>query len=606
MGLMKIATYHKMLGDYVEFFKGEFKDFVIEDLYQELLQILIENDRLVSWREYKTEIINFIKKGTKKNYEIISALSESKLVAENIKYYRDHYRKKEYFNNPKWDRIYISTLFTFHWKKTIETINYFKLLCKSLNEVKVGGVAATLLPVEFEQETGIIPHKGLLNQAGIYDDNEIIIDNLPLDYSILNEINYVYPENEGYYGYMTRGCVRRCKFCAVPQLEPKYNCFISIKDQIDYVRDKYGEKRNLLLLDNNVLASERFDEIINEIKACGFYKDATFIEPNVYEITIKDLRNLKLNYKGHLKKITSLYKWLYKKVSIEEKSKIYEILATNYLLEADTATKEKILSTYNFFSPLFGKYHNTIKKLRYVDFNQGVDSRFVTPEKMKKLSEIPIRPLRIAFDSWKFKDSYERSIRLAAENGIIHMSNYLLYNYSEDPVDLYKRLKLNIDLCEELGIKIYSFPMKYHPIQESEYFDNRNYIGEKWSRKFIRTIQAILNSTKGKVGTGKAFFEEAFGRDEIEFEKLLYMPESLIIYRNYFKENGITEDWYEKFIALDYIRKEKVKKIIEKNDFANIEKYKDEKDIFRILKYYTITKDNYKKIITVTDNFQEN
>ena len=57
-----------------------------------------------------------------------------------------------------------------------------------------------------------------------------------------------------------------------------------------------------------------------------------------------------------------------------------------------------------------------------------------------------------------------------------------------------------MDLCEELNISIYSFPMKYHPIEDPDYFSNRDYIGAKSNRKFIRTIQAVLNSTKGKVG----------------------------------------------------------------------------------------------------------
>ena len=37
-------------------------------------------------------------------------------------------------------------------------------------------------------------------------------------------IAYKYPENNAYYGYMTRGCIRNCSFCAVPTLPPKsYN-----------------------------------------------------------------------------------------------------------------------------------------------------------------------------------------------------------------------------------------------------------------------------------------------------------------------------------------------------------------------------------------------
>lgn len=169
---------------------------------------------------------------------------------------------------------------------------------------------------------------------------------------------------------------------------------------------------------------------------------------------------------------------------------------------------------------------------------------------MEKLFQIPIRPVRIAFDHWKLHDVYEKAVRTAVRHGHTSLSNYVLYNYEDTPIELYKRLELNVNLCEELGISIYSFPMKYHPIEDPEYFSNRDYIGSNWNRKFIRTIQAVLNSTKGKVGKGKSFFFKAFGKNEKEFIKLLYMPEAMIIYRFYFENIGMTDKWWDKFSLL--------------------------------------------------------
>jgi hypothetical protein len=144
--------------------------------------------------------------------------------------------------------------------------------------------------------------------------------------------------------------------------------------------------------------------------------------------------------------------------------------------------------------------------IRYIDFNQGVDARLVTDKKMKKLSEINIRPLRIAFDHYSMSDVYIKAIGTAHQHGITDLSNYLLYNFQDKPEELYYRMKINVDLCEELGVTVYSFPMKYHPIDDPKYFRNRDYIGKHWNRKFIRAIQAVLNATKGKIGRGKSFF----------------------------------------------------------------------------------------------------
>jgi len=591
---MKLSTYHKMLGDNVTFYKGNFKDFIAEELYSELLDKLVANDVSIDWCEHKKLLTDFITRGQQKDLNKLRQISDDTIIEKNLLYFKEIYRKKEYLNNPKWDRVCISTLFTFYWKETMSTINFFKKMCKSEKEVWVGGVAATVMPEEVFNETGIKPVEGLLDKAGIMDNNEIVIDLLPLDYSILNEIDYKYPESNGYYGYMTRGCTNKCTFCAVPKIEPDYNNYISIKVQIDYVKENFGEKQNLLLLDNNVLASDRFNEIIDEIKACGFVKNSKYIPINEYEMAIKGLRS-NYNDKGYIKQIIKLYKNLMPKLKNGKQQDAFFLLKEEKLTSEYTAEKEKILELDEYFAPLFNSVYKPVPRMRTVDFNQGLDARLLTREKAEKISEIPIVPLRIAFDSWKYRDTYEKAVRVSAEQGIKHMSNYLLYNYEDDPLDLYYRLKLNVELCEELNISIYSFPMKYHPIQDLKYFKNRTYIGKHWNRKFIRSIQAILNSTKGKIGKGKQFFEEAFGSNEKEFEKLLYMPEALIVYRFFYKKNGTTNAWWNDFTQLNEKKLVIAKKIIHMNNFDNINELSNDAEVLHVLNYYKISRDEAEK-----------
>jgi len=602
MGLMKLATYHKMLGDKVTFYKGDLRQFIIEQIYEELLKKLIINDPVLDWTEHRTCLLGYIQKGLSKNLDELSQLTESAIAIENIKYYRAYYVKKQYLNDPKWDRICITTLFTFYWAQTIDTINFFKPFCKNINEVLVGGIAASVVPDEIEKETGIKPFVGLLDKGGEYDDNEIIIDHLPLDYSILEEIDYVYPEHDGYYGYMTRGCVNKCPFCAVPRLEPKYCSYIPITKQIEAVSEAFGAKRNLLLLDNNVLASSDFEKIIDEIKACGFDGKTKYVEPNKYLITIHGLQS-GINDRGYIRSMIKQYQLLLsKQKDVSVKDELYQKLKTHKLNDIYTAKKDTILSLADYFAPFFEVMYKNIPKARYVDFNQGVDARILSrsPEKVKKLAEIPIRPLRVAFDDWRLRDTYEKAIRLAAENGIKDMSNYLLYNYEDKPVDLYRRLKLNIDLCEELGVSIYSFPMKYHPIDDPKYFRNRFYTGKYWNRKYIRAIQAVLNSTKGKIGRGKSFFNKAFGSNESEFEKLLYMPEAMIVYRLHFEENGLVDEWWEAFSRLPKEKLKTITLIIHENDFNNIETQTLDREILDVLYYYTIRREDAEKVINAS------
>lgn len=607
MGLMKIATYYRSLGDDVKFFKGDLKDLVLDNTYELLLKQLYANDSSIFWEKYKPDICLYLKKGSKEALEGIPLTSENVIIKALFKYYRKYFYNKYYFlpENRMYDRVGITTLFTFYWDITINTINFAKQLCKTEDGVMVGGVMATILAERVEQETGIKPFEGTLSQPGILDDNDIIIDTLPLDYSILEEIEYKYPVSNGYLAYMTRGCINKCAFCAVPKLEPEYKSYMPIAEQVKWAEEKFGGKKDLLLLDNNVLASCQYTQIIEEIKNAGFYKNSTFVEPNMYEVAIKNLQE-GYNERAYIKTVVRQYHILIQKYG-EKIQEIYDLLDSKYLLNDYTAKKEAILETYERIKPYFEEiYSKKRPKKRFVDFNQGIDSRLINDENMEKMFEIPIRPVRIAFDHWELHDIYEKSIRMAVKHGHTNLSNYILYNFKDKPIDLYRRLKLNVDLCDELGVSIYSFPMKYHPIEDPAYFSNRDYIGIHWNRKFIRTIQAILNSTKGKVGKGSSFFKKAFGSNEEEFKKLLYMPEAMIIYRMYFEEAGITDEWWNRFKRLSKEQLELAKPIIYSNVFDNYENTITDPEILSLLSYYRIKREDAEEAIKNKDNFAIN
>lgn len=596
MGLMKIATYYRNLGDEVIFFKGDLKELVLNDTYEALLKQLYVNDDSVFWEEYKPQICLYLKKGTKDILEEIPMIKENVIIGELFKYYRKYFYNKEYFlpQNRIYDRVGITTLFTFYWDITIETINFAKKLCKTPEGVMVGGVMATILKDKVYEATGIEPYAGTLSMPGVLDDNDIIIDTLPLDYSILEEIDYKYPAHDGYLAYMTRGCINKCAFCAVPKLEPEYKDYLPIAEQIKWSTEKFGGKKDLLLLDNNVLASCQYEHIIDEIKIAGFTNDSTFVEPNMFEVAIKNLRE-GYNERAYIKTVVRQYQMLIEKMG-EQIQDIYDLLEENHLLKDYTAKKDAILATYDIVKPYFEEiYSKNRPRKRYVDFNQGIDSRLITNENMKKMFEIPVRPVRIAFDHWELHEVYEQSVRIAVYNGHKNLSNYVLYNFKDKPIELYKRLELNVRLCDELGVSIYSFPMKYHPIEEPNYFSNRDYIGIHWNRKFIRTIQAILNSTKGKVGKGKSFFYKAFGKNEDEFFKLLYMPEAMIIYRTYFEDNGLTKEWLKYYTALSEQQLAIINPIIENNDFSDYDERVKEPEILKVLSYYRIKRADAEK-----------
>jgi len=372
-----------------------------------------------------------------------------------------------------WDRIYITTLFSFEWERTARSIDYaLDLAGGQAHRVFVGGIAASLMHERYIEDPkwrGVRFIKGLLGEAPavslgldpfdeeLYADdvNGKPIEDLVPDYSILDHIEYRYPVNDAYFTYASRGCVRKCAFCGVPKLEGGQRDTNSLTEVVDGVRKLYGEKRDLILMDNNVVASANFKDIISEIIDLGFERGAT-LKRGRYELQ------------------------------------------------------------------------------RRVDFNQGVDARILSrdPMYLQQLARIALKPLRIAFDHLGVKKPYSQAIRYSAEAGITELSNYMLYNFKDNPADLFERMRLNVELNEELGIRIFSFPMRYQPVTRPD----RGHVGDGWNSYYLRSMQVILQATHGIVSGAPEFFRKAFGDTFDEFENILLRPHHYIFNRYWYEQ----------------------------------------------------------------------
>ena len=311
--LMKLATYFRSVrGDDVRFFKGDLKHFAAQLLLEEFfagsstgqqnLFSLEYFDAARKYGKYEQDLLNFIRTGKSAYLEIIR--EEDYFYHEPLKKLHRRFKAEDF---PAFDIICVNSLFTFFFDTTVETINDAKKFLAPGGKIFVGGVAATLVPKFFEDATGIKPHIGLLDKPDdLGKDDDTIIDTLPPDYSILDEIDYKYPAADAYITYTTRGCIRKCAFCAVSKLEPEYKDHVPIFNQLKQTEEHFGAKRKLLLMDNNVLASAKFDEIVDEIKACGFGKGATYLPPDKYDVTLKNLRG-GFNTRANLRKMIRLY-----------------------------------------------------------------------------------------------------------------------------------------------------------------------------------------------------------------------------------------------------------------------------------------------------------
>lgn len=128
----------------------------------------------------------------------------------------------------EYDEIWITTLFTYN---IYEAVRLTAEATKRAKKVRVGGVAATLLP-DYFQHDGVEIHMGLHPEAEKYAPDYSLLEEEP-DYSIT---------------YASRGCVRKCKFCMVSRLEPKF------RNRRNWIQDLNPRAKRILFYDNNWLA----------------------------------------------------------------------------------------------------------------------------------------------------------------------------------------------------------------------------------------------------------------------------------------------------------------------------------------------------------------
>ncbi|RJQ78932.1 MAG: cobalamin-binding domain-containing protein [Desulfobacteraceae bacterium] len=171
-----------------------------------------------------------------------------------------------------WHRVYISSLFTWELPRTVKTILYYSKSVTSLKDIFVGGIGATLQPEYIKKRVECTVIEGQIEKRGVLGQNSPPIAHVIPDYSILNSVDYNYEGANAYFVRITKGCVRNCKFCAVPKLEPEFGLLAPLEQQTDAIKKVHGVKQNLIVMDNNVLAVEGIKNHLRVIEELGFTK----------------------------------------------------------------------------------------------------------------------------------------------------------------------------------------------------------------------------------------------------------------------------------------------------------------------------------------------
>lgn len=173
-----------------------------------------------------------------------------------------------------WHRVYVASLFTWELPRTVQTIKYYAASVDSTDRIIVGGVGATLLPHYIRNHVSCAVIEGPMDKRGLLGPNSRRIADMVPDYSILDTVPYDYKPRDAYFVRITKGCIRSCKFCAVPKLEREFGRLTPVDAQVGSVNRKYGERQNLIVLDNNILGIDGVENEIAEIRSMGFERGA--------------------------------------------------------------------------------------------------------------------------------------------------------------------------------------------------------------------------------------------------------------------------------------------------------------------------------------------
>jgi len=147
-------------------------------------------------------------------------------------------------------RIYVTSLYTWSWRPVWEAVRYYKARFPRA-EVWLGGIYASLMREHAALSGADVVWEGIFPEA----------EDLMPAYDLV-------PDWRATILFASRGCIRRCPFCAVPRIEgPLGHIKYSVRGLI------YPGHTKVIFFDNNILASPGWRNIFEELVELGLKVD---------------------------------------------------------------------------------------------------------------------------------------------------------------------------------------------------------------------------------------------------------------------------------------------------------------------------------------------
>lgn len=127
---------------------------------------------------------------------------------------------------------------------------------------------------------------------------------------------------------------------------------------------------------------------------------------------------------------------------------------------------------------------------KLVDFNAGIDCKYVTPELADLLAGIKFQGagLKLAFDRIEEDGVFQKAIETLVSAGVNRstIQAYVLFNFKDTPQEAYYRGS------ECRSLKITPYPQQYSPL--SQWNRKDKYVGKHWTHNLARAFRAYFLS----------------------------------------------------------------------------------------------------------------
>ena len=142
----------------------------------------------------------------------------------------------------------------------------------------------------------------------------------------------------------------------------------------------------------------------------------------------------------------------------------------------------------------FDQVIDSLKGVKGVDFNQGLDMRLLTAYHAGRIAELQLHAVRLAWDSVKEETAFFRALGVLQAAGIPNgkIFVYVLIGWNDTPADALYRLETLRKL------KIFPNPMRYQPITSKR---RNEYIAANWTHRELERFMRYFSNLKmiGKI-----------------------------------------------------------------------------------------------------------